>query len=154
MNSMIEACPACGADRSVHLAAKPGRFLPYHGLELEVPEDLEVPECESCGERFWGPKELDAVEVALDAAYRAEMQRRAIELLAKLEAANISQRRLERVLQLSQGYLSKIRSKETPSVALLSELVLIAEEPEARLASLERFWSTPNRAKGRAKASA
>lgn len=75
----------------------------------------------------------------------------------------ISQRRLEALLDLSPGYLSRLRHSEqaaqrgksgvaTPSATLVCTLVLLAADPQVRLQELRQFWarllpprSDPNR---------
>lgn len=67
--------------------------------------------------------------------------RLAAELLAKLAEANVEQKRVEHALGLSQGYLSHIKAgRNAPSAMLVSELVLLAKDPERRLKELEKFW--------------
>jgi transcriptional regulator with XRE-family HTH domain len=58
-----------------------------------------------------------------------------------IESAEITQRRLEQVLGLSAGYLSRVRAKRgDASAQLVSTLVLIAEDPKRRLIALDRAW--------------
>lgn len=53
-------------------------------------------------------------------------------------------RKIERLLGLSPGYLSKILHEERiPSAELVSELALLARDPKNRLAELEEFWMSP-----------
>jgi hypothetical protein len=53
----------------------------------------------------------------------------------------ISQRRLERLLGLSQGYLSRLRSfAGTPSATLVCTLTLLAQAPKERLHELTEYW--------------
>ena len=67
--------------------------------------------------------------------------RLAAELLAKLAEADVEQKRVEHALGLSQGYLSHIKAgRNAPSAMLVSELVLLAKDPERRLKELEKFW--------------
>lgn len=67
--------------------------------------------------------------------------RLAAELLAKLSEAEVEQKRVEHALGLSQGYLSHIKAgRNAPSAMLVSELVLLAKDPERRLKELEKFW--------------
>jgi transcriptional regulator with XRE-family HTH domain len=55
----------------------------------------------------------------------------------------MSQRKLELLLGLSQGYLSRLRAgKGAPSPELVSHLALIAHDPKVRLLELERYWAT------------
>ncbi len=53
----------------------------------------------------------------------------------------ISQRNLERLVGLSQGYLSRLRTGAgTPSVNLVCTLALLAKDPKGRLSELEQYW--------------
>ena len=57
---------------------------------------------------------------------------------------HISQRQLERLLGLSQGYLSRLRSGAgNPSPELVSHLALLAKDPSTRLSELQRYWAEP-----------
>ena len=52
--------------------------------------------------------------------------------------------RLESLLGLSKGYLSKLRAGDRdPSPELVSDLALIAHDPDGRIQELERFWGRP-----------
>ena len=53
----------------------------------------------------------------------------------------ISQRRLEVLAGLSQGYLSRLRSGDgTPSATLVCALALLARDPKGRLQELQGYW--------------
>ena len=55
-----------------------------------------------------------------------------------------SQRRLERLLGLSQGYLSRLRAcVSNPSAELVAHLAMLCQDPPTRLLELERFWELP-----------
>jgi hypothetical protein len=57
---------------------------------------------------------------------------------------HISQRRLEMIVGLSQGYLSRLRAGHgTPSPELVGFLALIAHDPDGRLCELQRLWADP-----------
>ena len=57
---------------------------------------------------------------------------------------HISQRRLEHLLRLSQGYLSRLRAcVSNPSAELVANLAILYQDPPARLLELERFWDLP-----------
>jgi transcriptional regulator with XRE-family HTH domain len=56
---------------------------------------------------------------------------------------HIPQRRLEELLGLSRGYISKLRAGDrNPSPELVSDLALIARDPEGRLQELESLWAS------------
>ncbi len=57
---------------------------------------------------------------------------------------HISQRKLEHLLQLSQGYLSRLRAGvSNPSAELVANLAMLCQDPPTRLLELERFWALP-----------
>ena len=57
---------------------------------------------------------------------------------------HISQRRLELLLGLSQGYLSRLRAcMSNPSAELVAHLAMLCQDPPQRLAELENFWALP-----------
>ena len=57
---------------------------------------------------------------------------------------HISQRKLEHLLQLSQGYLSRLRAcVSNPSAELVANLAMLCQDPPTRLLELERFWELP-----------
>jgi hypothetical protein len=57
-----------------------------------------------------------------------------------LTPSHISKRRLELLLGLSQGYLSRLRSGSgNPSPTLVYTHVILALDPATRLAELEKF---------------
>ena len=57
---------------------------------------------------------------------------------------HISQRRLEHLLRLSQGYLSRLRARvSNPSAELVANLAMLCQDPPTRLAELENFWALP-----------
>lgn len=140
MKTILKKCPACGKG-PVAMVARAGRTQRYRNMTLPLPVDLALAECTSCGEGFVGEADAAAMDEVLDVAYQHELRRRAIGFLDKLVAA-VAQRRLEVLLGLSVGYLSKIRSKEFPSAPLVTELALLAADPEAGIARLEKFWAT------------
>ena len=57
---------------------------------------------------------------------------------------HISQRQLEELLGLSQGYLSRLRAcASNPSAELVAHLAMLCQDPPTRLLELERFWALP-----------
>lgn len=138
--TILKRCPACGRG-PVELVARPGRTQRYRNMTLPLPDNLALAECTSCGEGFVDGGDAAAMDEALEAAYQHELRRRAVVFLDAL-IKTVPQRRLELLLGLSVGYLSKIRSREFPSAPLVTELALLAAEPEAGIARLEKFWAT------------
>lgn len=55
---------------------------------------------------------------------------------------HISQRQLEKLLGLSQGYLSRLKAmSRNPSTELVCFLWLIAKDPKKRLHELRELWA-------------
>lgn len=143
---MTIRCAECGVG-SVRPAGGVGRRMRYRQVrELELPEELELPTCDHCSELWLGPQELERVDVALREAYGRELNRRAETCVRKLGAA-IHQRDLEKLIGVSAGLLSKIKSGKDTSPLLVSTLMLLAENP-ARLEELRSLWGGAEDAPG------
>ena len=141
---IIPRCPACGTVGSMKTGPTKRRAT-YRGISLALPKGLLLTECTACGEGFLDDEEANAYSDAVDAAYDAELRRRARAALARLEGF-ITQTALETLLHLSHGYLSKLRNDaKAPSATLVSQLALLAADPKRRIAELERYWATPAR---------
>ncbi len=139
----IEAlrCLACGA-----LTVKPrtggGRKRPYRVFPaLPLPDDLRVPTCGRCHVEYSDDSMNHALEQALSVAYLDRLRWLTGEALRGLKP-HISQRRLELLTGLSQGYLSRLLAgKGNPSPTLVALLLLLANAPEKRLVELSRCWA-------------
>lgn len=136
-------CKQCGA-RAMRPRARPGRTTRYRNMAaLAIPDDFPIPTCSRCRTEQLDAETRAALATVLHEEYRSALRirvRRAIDTLSQ----HISQRRLEMLLGLSQGYLSRLRSGAgNPSPELVSNLVLIAKDPKVRLLELERYWAEP-----------
>lgn len=131
-------CYECGG--AVELRAAPGRTMPYRNMTaLELPADLELPTCTSCGEMFLNERLTDKVDAVLEEKYDDAVRARVLTALEALQH-EVPQQALESLLGLSQGYLSKIRKKKTtPMIASL--LLLLADDPKANVERLRRAWA-------------
>jgi len=129
-------CPECGTGKIRPLARR-GRTARHRTLVLELPASVPSPICDNCGTEWIDAETADAIDKALEGAFEREARSQAKDLLAAM-AEGVTQRRLETVLGLSQGYLSKVRSgTSTPSPMLLACLRLLSRSPESRLRELE-----------------
>ncbi len=142
MNEPFETftCAACG-EGTVRLRAVSGRRMLYRNFPaLPLPENLQIPACDACGEEWLDDATLKRLDEALRAAARdarGAITCQALRLLS--EATN--QRSLEDLLDLSPGYLSKVKhGQEVPSAVLAGLLGLLAARP-GRLRELEQVWS-------------
>lgn len=121
----------------------PGRATKYRNLpEVKIPENFPLLTCQRCHTMFFDTETAKKLRPILHQQYVAELRRRigkAIDVLCKCT----SQRRLERVLGLSHGYLSRLRTGAgNPSAELVSNLALLAGDPQRRLAELQNYWSS------------
>jgi transcriptional regulator with XRE-family HTH domain len=123
---------------------RPGRTIRYRNLPaLAIPDDFPILTCSRCRFEQLNEKTRAALAPILHEEYRNALRvriRRAIDTLSHY----ISQRRLEKLLGLSQGYLSRLRAGAgSPSPELVSNLALLAQDPKVRLSELERYWAKP-----------
>ena len=133
-------CHECGTGR-VRPVARAGRRLRYKTIAaLAVPGDMAIPTCDNCGAEWFDETTARALDEVLDQAYRRILHQTARTAVEGL-APHVTQRRLEELLGLSHGYLSKIRSGvRVPSAELVGHLALLARDPERRLRELEEIW--------------
>ncbi len=133
-------CAQCGKG-TVRPVARAGRREFYKTMEVALPADFAVPTCDKCGEEWLSASRAGAMDKALESAYSDELRGLAAGQLAKLADAGVEQKRIEHALGLSHGYLSHIKvGRNAPSPMLVSELALLAKDPERRLKELEVFW--------------
>ncbi len=132
-------CVECGEGK-VRPLAKQGRQTRHKTMMLEVPADLEIPTCGHCGAEWFDDATARAVDEALEGIYRHELRERvraAIDTLTE----HVSQRKMERMLGLSHGYLSKLRNGSCdPSPELVGNLALLAHDPKRRIRELVEYW--------------
>jgi len=140
-NPPNKRCIHCGA-KSVRARKGAGRTIPYRTMPtMELPVDLEIPSCGRCMRFFLEQMDAAPLSTALRERFLSSLRTRtriAIDHLSE----HVSQRRLECLLGLSQGYLCRLHAGAgNPSPELVCHLALLCQDPEARLAELERFWS-------------
>lgn len=137
----VRRCHECGIG-TVRQVAKKGRVARFKNMpSLEIPATIKIPTCDKCGAEWLDAKTSARIDSALEEVYRAELQKRVGQAMDAI-TAHVSQRKLEALLGLSQGYLSKLKSGERePSAELVGNLALIAKDPTKRLRELERFWA-------------
>jgi hypothetical protein len=132
----------------VRPVAAPGRLARHRTLSLPVPADLEIPTCDNCGTEWIGDSVARKLDAALEKEFRVRMRELVTVSLARLSKHSISKAYVERVLGLSQGYLSHLTTTgdKTPSEALALNLVHFAQNPQ-RLRSSEALWKKLSGAK-------
>lgn len=138
--SECDKCPQCGGN--ARRCGRPGRTIPYRTVPaLEIPATALIPRCRKCSHEWLDARAQADLKPVLTETYRSDLRRRFRSELPKVLLC-ITQRRLEQILGLSQGYLSRLLAGAgTPSSELVSNIGLIALDPEERLRQLERFWS-------------
>ena len=139
-------CMECGAG-TVRPFAAAGREAKFRTLTLPVPARLKIPTCDHCGTEWINDTTAEALDQALDKEYRARMRDLIDATMTRISESNVPKSEIEKALGLSQGYLSHLTGDKTPSVALASELVFIAQNPRKRIQDLENLWkklSGPN----------
>lgn len=137
-------CRECG-EGMIRPLAKEGRKMPFRNMAaLAVPNTLTIPTCDNCGNEWIDPKTAQAIDEALQGAYANELHKRlvaAIDLI--LKTTEIPQRRLEQLLGLSVGYISRLRSgRGDASPQVVSVLALLAQDPKRRLKELDQLWAS------------
>ena len=112
-----------------------GWTLPELAERADVPiETLEIVENGSPLDPRFEPRIREAIRAALRAQVAPLVSRACV---------RISQRRLEAILGLSQGYLSRLaHGNGTPSPPLIALLTLLANDP-ARLAEIDPTRRSP-----------
>ena len=134
-------CCRCGASAVVKSTGV-DRTIPYRTLPaLPLPWDLVIACCKRCKSLFPEQSEPDELRLRLQALYVKLLQSRIRTALAVLNQS-ISQRRLELLLGVSQGYLSRLKAGAgNPSSELVLLLALLSLDPEKQLANLQQFWT-------------
>ena len=134
-----QLCPCCGYAAVIPLA-RPGRMVRYRNTVLTLPADLRLPACRRCK---YEPLGLDTLPPELlESLYRDHLRQRVALAIERIQACR-SQRRTELLLNLSQGYLSRLKAGGgVPGAPLVSLLALLASHPQL-IGELEDFWTMP-----------
>ncbi len=130
-------CSNCG-DGYMKRSARAGRVLrDYKGFDIVLPHDHVLKECESCGEISFSHDDMQALSDLIEAEYRRLLNESASRSIdAILAKKNITVASLERSLNLSLGYLSRVRNGSTDGGRPLAMLLaLLADSPK----QLDRF---------------
>ncbi len=118
------SCPVCG-EGTITPTGEPGRMVEHHGVRLEIPEDVKIPECSHCGERFFDEATAKLVDTRLDNIL--EDRRHAVFVKALERVERLTTRgKLETLLDWSPGYISKMiarRKKVEHRTAVLFDLI-------------------------------
>jgi hypothetical protein len=119
-----------------------GRTTVYKTLPcLPLPSERLIPTCSRCRTLFLPTNQKTGALLHL--LYVAELRQRTQLAISTLRDVR-SLRKLERLLGVSQGYLSKLRvgtSNPSPELTLL--LGLLASSPKPMLRRADTFWALP-----------
>lgn len=130
-------CPVCGK-KALARRKGPGRTMKHRNMLVPVPDDFELPECSSCGARPLDWRTAERLDPLLEDAYQSRLAS-----MAEADVASLAELRplyeWERLLNLSAGYLSKLRGAKKPSAQLAALLRLLVNHPERRH-ELESLW--------------
>jgi len=110
---------------------------------MPIPDDLPIPACGRCQSEYLDDATNTALAPKLQEAFLIDLRIRA-RVAVDILSHHISQRKLEQMVGLSQGYLSRLRAgASNPSPELIAHLAMLCMDPQQRLAELERFWALP-----------
>lgn len=140
----LRRCIRCGA-KAVKPRKGSGRTTNYRTMPcMPIPEDLLIAACGRCQSEYLDAQTSTTLGPQLQEVYLACLRTRvriAIDILSR----HVSQRRLERMMGMSQGYFSRLRAGAgNPSPELVSHLALLCHDPPKRIEELARFWSLPD----------
>lgn len=131
-------CSVCGK-KTLALRTGAGRTILHRNTLVPVPDDFALPECSTCGSRPIPWKLAKQLAPHLDDAWAALMRARvAADIEALGQVRPLSE--WERLLNLSGGYLSKLKGEKTPSAPLVALLRLLANQTN-RADEVEALWA-------------
>lgn len=131
-------CYFCG-EGTIAVRNVRGHELPYKDARaVRIEQDVEVPTCDICGEMLPDEAATGKLEKALSVSYASMRRRQLLEEIDRILAElDISQTELERILGVSPGYVSKIKTgRRTPEPVLFRFLHLLNSDPRAAVRSL------------------
>ena len=134
-----QRCPCCGCASMIPFA-RPGRVVRYGNAALTLPADLRLLTCRRCK---YEPLDLGSLPPKLlESLYRDNLSQRVTIAIARMQGLK-SQRKTELLLNLSQGYLSRLKAGDgVPGAPLVSLFALLAAHPQL-LGELEDYWTLP-----------
>jgi DNA-binding transcriptional regulator YiaG len=127
------SCFSCGEGTIARRNAR-GQIFGYRDERaIPIEADLIVHLCDHCGEMLLDADAAARLSAVLEPSYRRLKVRRVMEAVDGIRAAlDISQRDLERLIGVSDGYISKLRhGRRVPDATTLRLLHLINADPHA-----------------------
>ncbi|WP_434299352.1 hypothetical protein [Corallococcus exiguus] len=143
-------CPSCNKGE-VREVAQPGRRTHFRNIpDLEIPAHVAIPTCSNpeCGEEWINHATAKRIDAAMAEVYQSVVASKVEDAIGKLKPV-IPQRDLERLLGLSGGYISKVKSGKETSAPLVSTLMMLAVSPWQRVEELRGLWRTKPREEAR-----
>lgn len=138
-------CPSCKTYTVTEQVVSTQGFAYRNLAHILLPADFTLPHCTTCNRLQLTPQASARLAQLLQLLYQTEIQQRARAAIDRLNQVT-TQHRIEQLLGLSQGYLSRIRAgQRQPSEELVSHLTLLARQPDKYVRRLERFWTRPCR---------
>ncbi len=139
-NNIDRRCRECGIGKIAPLA-RAGRKAQHRTMELEIPATIAIPTCDNCGAEWMDRAMARKIDHAMEGVYRQALRNTLLALLDQI-TAHAPMRQVERLIGLSEGYLSKVKSgRSEPSAELLSSLGLLARDVTGGLKDLDRLWT-------------
>ncbi|MBL9044756.1 MAG: hypothetical protein JNM83_24305 [Myxococcales bacterium] len=135
-------CPRCRR-AAVRERGETGRTMAYRVFaDLALPDDVPITTCVECSATYFDAATIAALGPTLTNQYNKRLLGLARAALRQIKQ-HLSHRRLELLMGVSQGYLSRVKTKPVfVSAPLVALLMLIAESPAAHLAALRRCWAS------------
>jgi hypothetical protein len=151
MSNVVRKCHECGVGE-IRPVARAGRRARYKTMELEIPSDVKILTCNNCGAEGTDLATAKAIDAAMEKVYREVLRKMLAESIKKIRA-HVPMRRLEQLLGLSEGYLSKISGgRAEPSAELVAHLATLSTDVAGRTMELERLWQKASQPPTRRKA--
>ncbi|NRD68263.1 hypothetical protein HRD49_41715 [Corallococcus exiguus] len=120
--------------------ARSGRRTHFRNIpDLEIPASVSIPTCSACGEEWIDDAVAARLDEAMEEVYRVAVAAKVEDSIRALKPV-VNQRDLEQLLDLSGGYISKVKSGKETSASLVSVLMLLAEAPRQRIEELRNRW--------------
>jgi len=124
MNKIVFTCPECGGD--VAEKCGPGRTAEYRrgAPRLPIPDDLVIPECQACGERFESPEIEERLTEQLHQAFLKWQGTHLSRLVESLtEKHGVAIRDVARAAGVTPSHLSHVRAGSAEASITLQRLL-------------------------------
>lgn len=106
---------------------------------VRIRRDLVLPVCDVCGDMALDAAQTDALDEALEEAYRRKRLRQQRALINDLRRRGVTQQQIERFANLSPGYVSKLRKDKLASGGTFRLLYLLHEYPREAMEAVSRL---------------